>query len=206
MKSIINDFREALMDTVSILYSTFYKKVKKTSHTALSDVEVEFETVEEIMIPKQNSTDSFRKGELFENYVRAKIFPKSLYTLVHRTHTHETNCEDFVESSLLPDFLFRCNASKKEFYVECKFRTNKMGEKYEWCKYYQLERYRALNEEKPTLLILGTGGQAGFPEKISLIPLVELRYTGLYPSFLDKYSIDKEIAVQPAFLQNLITG
>jgi hypothetical protein len=54
-----------------------------------------------------NAPESFRKGEAFEDYVRQVIFPASDYKLVHRTHSYHSNRNEFVESSLLTDFLFR---------------------------------------------------------------------------------------------------
>lgn len=129
-------------------------------------------------------------GEAFESYIRKFTFPKKHYKLLHRTPNFEYNQEDFVESSLLPDFEFQCLKTGEEFYVEAKFRSgdNKYEGKIEWCKPSQLKRYQKVNRQQKVFIILGLGAEASNPERLILFPLSAGNFCGLYNSFLDKYS------------------
>ncbi len=136
---------------------------------------------------------SFQKGEDFENYVRDRIFTNEHFTIVDRTHNYEMNVKDFIENSLNPDFLFRCKKSKKVFYTELKYRNHINAEgKYEWCNYRQLLRYKKFGLQTTTFIILGLGGLSTAPKDIALIPIEEIKYTALFPSFVNRYLIDSQ--------------
>jgi hypothetical protein len=147
------------------------------------------------MIDDANTPQSFKIGEQFENYVRKFLFVDNYYDIIERTHDYKTN-QDYVQSSLKPDFKFRDRGSKKEFYVEAKFRTSLFNNKIVWCNDKQLTRYLAYNKEKPVFLILGRGDNPKYPEFLSLIPLTQAKYTGLFPSQAEKFKIqaDKPIS------------
>ena len=87
--------------------------------------------------------DSFEKGEKFEKFVLDKLFQSSHYDLVHQTNTTSQNQYRFVENSLKPDFKFRCKRTKREFYVEAKYRSdfNRYDDKIEVMRPDQFERY-----------------------------------------------------------------
>jgi hypothetical protein len=51
------------------------------------------------IIDDLNKPESFKKGDAFENYVRANLFIQSHYDLVHLTHDYNTNKNDFVEET-----------------------------------------------------------------------------------------------------------
>jgi hypothetical protein len=140
------------------------------------------------MIEEANTPESFKTGEKFENYVRQLLFIDKHYDLVERTHNYVTN-KDHVESSLKPDFTFRDKVTKKEFYVEAKFRTGVFNGKIMWCNEKQLARYLEHNKQKPVFLILGVGGDPKSPEFVSLIPLAQAKYTGLFLSIVEKFEI-----------------
>jgi hypothetical protein len=99
------------------------------------------------------------------------------------------------ESSLKPDFKFRDKKTKKEFYIEAKFRTGEYQGKIVWCNDSQLKRYKQYNKETPVFLLLGVGGDPEYPEFLALIPLAAAKYTGLFPSYIEKYEVklDKPI-------------
>ena len=134
--------------------------------------------------------ESFSKGEEFEEYVRKVVFPKDKYDLVHRSHKYADNKEDYVETSLYPDFAFRCKESNREFFVEVKFRNGTYYKnKIEWCKPYQLKRYKELAAtDSPIFIALGLGDNPSKPSETFIIPLNKIEYTAFYDSFLDKYS------------------
>jgi hypothetical protein len=146
------------------------------------------------MIDEATTPQSFKIGEQFENYVRDFLFVDNYYDMLERTHNYKTN-QDYVQSSLKPDFKFRDKWTKKEFYVEAKFRTGLYNNKIIWCNDKQLARYLDYNKEKPVFLILGMGESPKYPEFLSLIPLTQAKYTGLFPSYAEKFEIHIDKAV-----------
>ena len=140
------------------------------------------------MIDDATTPQSFKMGEQFENYVRECLFIDKYYDILERTHNYKTN-QDYVQSSLKPDFKFRDRLTKKDFYVEAKFRTSDYKGKIVWCNDKQLSRYLDYNKERPVFLILGMGGNPKSPEFLSLIPLMQAKYTGLFPSHAEKFEI-----------------
>lgn len=147
------------------------------------------------MIDEATTPQSFKMGQTFEEYVREFLFIDKYYKILERTHDYKTN-KDYVQSSLKPDFKFLDNWTKREFYVEAKFRTGLYNNKIVWCNDKQLNRYFDYNREKPTFLILGMGDNPKYPEFLSLIPLSQAKYTGLFPSHAEKFeiAIDKPIS------------
>ncbi len=139
------------------------------------------------MIDEATTPESFKMGQKFEDYVREFLFPGNYYDLLERTHDYNANSKDYVESSLKPDFKFRDKWAKKEFYVEAKFRTSDYRRKIVWCNDKQLLRYQQYNKEKPVFLILGMGDNPTYPKFLSLIPLSQAKYTGLFPSVVEKF-------------------
>ena len=61
---------------------------------------------------------SFQKGEAFEEYLRNRIFTKSQYSIVEKTHGFHENNGDYIESTLHPDFKLRDLTNDREFYLE----------------------------------------------------------------------------------------
>lgn len=113
-----------------------------------------------------NKEASFRKGEEFENYVRNNLFTKDKYGLIERTHSYESNKNDFIESTLKADFKFRHNLTGKEFYVEAKWRQNLYYEHLEFSYPDQLKRYKTYSKQVPFYVVIGLGGTANNPDKI----------------------------------------
>jgi len=149
---------------------------------------------------------SFKKGEAFEEYLRDRIFPEELYTLFHQTHGYEQNDKRFVESSLLPDLGFYPVRTKKKFYVEAKYRSSFVGDKLEWAKDYQLKRYREIDRDTPVFIAIGLGGEPKHPDKLFLIPVSHIKYTGLFGSFLKPYELSGKKAVEQETLWKLRTS
>ena len=142
--------------------------------------------------------DSFVKGEEFEEYVRTYLFPLSDYDLVHKTHDYNSNNEDYVESSLKPDFELRDRKTGEEFFVEAKWRSGRYNRenKIEWSNQKQLRRYKAIDKnEHKVFIVLGFGDTPQRPEEIILFPISGCNYYALFDSFLDKYSfyVDKPV-------------
>lgn len=140
-------------------------------------------------------TDSFEKGEKFEKFVLDKLFTSSHYDLVHQTNSTLQNQYRFVENSLKPDFKFRCKRTKREFYVEAKYRSdfNRYDDKIEIMRPDQFERYSEIQRDEniAVFVIIGYQGTADWPALLSLIPLQQLLYLEAYPTFLKKFNIPK---------------
>tara|TARA_B110000240_G_scaffold197926_1_gene255194 strand:+ start:1705 stop:2667 length:963 start_codon:yes stop_codon:yes gene_type:complete len=138
---------------------------------------------------------SFRKGEDFEKYVEQSLFLKKDFDLVHRTNNFDQNKNRFAENTLHPDFKFRCKKTNNEFYIEAKFRSKfNQNDKLEIMSLAQKERFIIIQkkEKVPVFIVIGYEGWSNNPDKISLIPLNELIYLELYPTFLQKFNIEKE--------------
>lgn len=137
--------------------------------------------------------ESFRKGEEFEKFVENNLFAESDYTLIHRTNNYSQNKIRFSENTLMPDFKFRCKKTLKEFYIEVKYRSNfNANNKISVISFPQLERFRKIQntENVPVYIVIGYGGSPSNPDELSLIPIDELAYLELYPSFLKNYKIN----------------
>ena len=151
------------------------------------------------MIDEANTPESFKTGEKFEEYVRKFLFTDKHYNILERTHSFQTN-KDYVQSSMKPDFKFFDKLNKKEFYVEAKFRTGLYKDKIQWCNPQQLERYVEYSKTCPVFVIIGMGEKPDYPEYLTLIPLSQAKYTGLFPSHADKFSIPIDSPVHPKSL------
>lgn len=137
--------------------------------------------------------DSFKIGEEFEKYVREKVFTKDRYALIERTHNAKTNGEDFVESSLKPDFKFRNKKTRKEFYVEAKFRSKLYMGKLEFCKQKQLERYKSYTKECPVYIIVGFGGESSNPQQLYIEDVNKLEFPAIYEYKLKELDLQSNL-------------
>jgi|TARA_Y100000310_G_scaffold267745_1_gene279892 hypothetical protein len=133
----------------------------------------------------------FVKGEDFEHYVEMCLFPENKYDLIYRTPSETTNAERFVESSLYPDFQFRDRKTKRNFWVEAKYRQDSYKNKIMWATEAQLKRYKEYDKKLPVFVAIGVGGYgtASIPEFLFIVPVRQIQYVGLYDSFLRKYEI-----------------
>ncbi len=149
--------------------------------------------------------ESFRKGEQFEAYVRKYVFPPDRYQLLHKTHSYQSNQEDFAASSLYPDYGFKCLETGRNFYVEVKFREGVYHrDKIEWCKPFQLRRYQEIDrKDSPVFLALGLGTDARSPQEVFIIPVAKVEHCAFYDSFLDKYQFYLQKPVFAGYLWKL---
>lgn len=133
--------------------------------------------------------ETYVKGDEFEHCVRKHLFTREEYDLVAQTHDYKANENDFVESSKDPDFKFRSRRSGREFFVEVKYRSGFRRGAVEWCKPYQLERYKEIATAVPVLVAIGVGGRPESPEHVYIVPVEEIRYRTLLTSFLRHYEV-----------------
>ncbi|SRX56131.1 hypothetical protein [Aequorivita sp. CIP111184] len=138
--------------------------------------------------------ESFKKGDLFEKFVETELFKATVYVLVSRTNNYDQNKVRYAEDTLRPDFKFRCKKTEQEFYVEAKYRSRfKADKKIEVISYGQIERFKVFQKEEniPIFIAIGYGGVPDNPKNVSLIPLDQLSYLELYPTFLKRFNINK---------------
>ncbi len=149
---------------------------------------------------------SFLKGEDFENCLRTKVFKKENFELIMKTHDFHENKKDYVESSLYPDYYFRdkniADNEKNELWVEAKYRENLYKGKIQWCNDKQLARYKEFGKGKEVRIAIGFGGRPKNPEKIYIIPLNEIQYSGLYPNSIAEFEFTDK---RKNIIDNLLT-
>ncbi len=144
--------------------------------------------------------ESFVKGEEFEEYVRKYLFPKGKYTLLHRTHNYKSNKDDYIEETKEPDFMFRVINSGKEFYVEAKYRSSYYNGAVEWCKAYQLRRYKEINHKTPLYVVIGIGEQPSAPGHVFFVPVGNIKYPRLFRSYLKAYDVRPDRPIDESLL------
>lgn len=118
------------------------------------------------------------------------MFIDRYYDLIEKTHSYQENRKDFVYFSLNPDYKFRDKWNRRQFYVEAKFRSGIYQNKIIWCNEKQLFWYQQINKTVPVFLILGVGSDPSYPEALSLIPLSQAKYTGLFLSVVERFEIE----------------
>jgi len=148
--------------------------------------------------------ESFDKGEDFENYIQKYLFPKEKYDIVHQTQDYVKNKDRYVETTKLPDFMFKSKDTKKQFYIEAKFRSSYFDDSIEWGKEYQLKRYLEINKETPVFIVIGVGGSAGSPKEIFVVPIKHIKYTKLFKSVLKKFEFKTKQIINPHQLWRLL--
>lgn len=143
-----------------------------------------------------SKAEAHRRGEAFEDYVERNILAKH-FSLRYRTPSYAETQVQYNEDALLPDFRFYCAYQKKEFWVEAKFREATMDGKVEWCRYDQLQRYRGVNQRMPVFVAIGLGGRPEWPERLFIVPLDALNYTGVYLSILQPFEVKPGQPIAP---------
>lgn len=146
-----------------------------------------------IRMEKNYNENSWTKGEQFENFVQNTIFPNSQYELLHRTNDYSQNSARYVQSSLKPDFQFKCRITGKIFYVEAKFRSKTFQEKYDILSQQQFQSFPDINSgDSPIFIAFGYGGKAEDPDFVSLIPFKGATERSISPEKVHEFNIAKE--------------
>lgn len=146
------------------------------------------QTLKALLKETSSSVDHFDTGEIFENYVRQVIFPKEYYDILHRTPKHDYG--EFIESSLKPDFKFRDKMTKREFYVEAKYRNCIVDGRIPLFKMNQLTRYKRYNKYTKVYILLGFGNDPYDPKFLALIPVDRLKYDDITFGYARQFEID----------------
>ncbi len=133
----------------------------------LSPAPIELKTVDEAK----------EKGNLFEGFVVTK-FSKEYFTLKEWVGDKYVN-GIYAQTTTNPDLLigFTSGSFKKEFAVECKYRSKFKEGKLRWAYYRQIENYRKYEATKkiPVFVAIGVGGDPDNPNDLFVVPLNKLR-------------------------------
>ncbi|AEK19511.1 hypothetical protein GYY_03160 [Methanococcus maripaludis X1] len=162
------------------------------NHNDLSKKDLGTPSIEEDIAKTEFKKLCNKKGKDFENYVMDNLFPKESFDLLYVTPDAKTNERRYVECSRKPDLQFRDKKTGNIFYVECKYRSRLFNEKFEWASNVgQAERYRNIEylEEIPVYVAMGLMGASDNPKKVFLMPLKDIKYSGLFLSVLRNYEI-----------------
>lgn len=151
-----------------------------------------------------NTPESFKKGQKFEDFTREVIFSGDRYILIKKTHDYKQNSSDYVQDSMDPDFKFECKDTKKQFYVESKFRSWFYQGKIEFCKIGQLKRLQEINKKDPVFILIGLDGEPEDPEYVCLIPMNDIKSNSLTEKFLENYDIAHNVSIPSKRLWSLI--
>ncbi len=142
-------------------------------------------------IKMETSGDSFVVGLRFENHVN-NLFSKKYFSIAEKTHSTKTNQEQYVESSMNPDFVYKYMPTGELFAVECKYRSGLARGVLSWTYPTQLKRYQEFSYQRkiPVFIVIGLGGYDDKPKEMFCIPLKDAKYPDLYPSVFNKFSRD----------------
>ena len=151
-----------------------------------------------------NTPESFKKGQKFEEFIRKEIFTEDRYKLLKKTHDYKQNNADFVHETLEPDYKFECLGTKRQFYVEAKFRSWFYKGKLEIFGKSQFERLKEINKTIPVFVIIGIDNKPDDPTYVCLVPMNDIKSPSLTEEFLEDYDIAHNISLSSKKLWNLI--
>lgn len=132
---------------------------------------------------KHEKKGAFAKGESWQEEVKDVYFPASDYDLLHESPAFESGGRRN-EAALDPDLKFRNKKDKTVFWVECKYRSKLFDGKVSWCKYSQFKRLKSGYKEPVYIAFCLTCKEI---TGVYIVPLDDIQYTDLYPSFFKKY-------------------
>lgn len=153
-----------------------------------------------------NTPESFKKGEEFEDFVRNQFFTDERFKLIHKTQGYSQNSRDYVENSKQPDFTFQCLETKRDFYVEAKYRSEVNDQGFvQYANPGQFDRHRKLNAEKPVFICLGLDGKPGSPKYAFVIPIGRIKSVYLDEDFLTEFEISTKSPITARKLWSLVS-
>lgn len=138
------------------------------------------------------------KGEIFEQYVRKRLFDYNHYELLDRAPRYTADREQFALSALRPDFKFRERKTGLVFLVEAKYRTlYDKNNLIRWSYRAQRERYLAYNREYPTFLLIGLGRHPERPDLLGLLPITQANYNCLFLKHIKQFKTPVDQPIPP---------
>lgn len=127
----------------------------------------------------------WEKWELWERGVRG-YFPPENFVMVDHPREY---VDRYSEANEKPDYTFRIRETGEEFYVECKYRSNIIGDMVDVCKVRQIYRYRDQAKQKAFYIFLYldcSGDRRGY----YFFPLSVVKNCKLFYSRIKNYRVD----------------
>lgn len=169
------------------VYSTSGKDSKVEEVVEKSDI-VDNSDVKSIT-ERDDADLNYKNGLNFEKFVVKKFSPK--YFKVKEWAGDKFVEGVYAETNQHPDLLMEFIGYKqnKEFAVECKWRQKLYKNGLDFSNPQQLDRYRDYAKKKgvSVFMVLGLGGTGDNPEKLYVVPLVEISKPFMHISELKKY-------------------
>jgi hypothetical protein len=136
----------------------------------------------------ETQTKAERIGETFERHIVNMLNPH-YFDIVEWTTDLSNKHHRQVESDMYPDLTVRYKPTGEQFAIECKFRSRLYNGMLHWTNDTQRARYLefALRRNIPVFIVIGLGGTPDNPRSIYCLPLIEAKYSQLYPSVYKKY-------------------
>jgi hypothetical protein len=139
--------------------------------------------------PEESSDESNRNRFEFEQFVASRFQPQEF------THSHSRSGQFYSgiydPGNPDPDLVFNFQSGNEnlKFAVECLWLNRVDQDQIGIGKDYQIANYFEFQENKkiPVFLIIGLGGRPGKPEGVYIIPLSDVKGTGLPFDFLHPY-------------------
>jgi len=128
-----------------------------------------------LTFPDNGLSENERKGQLFEDYIISRFAPAD-YSLIEKVNDY-TSRHHATERSKYADLVFRKEATKEQFAVECKYRsrwTQSHGKlALAWVEQRKIDDYNQFSKERDidVIIVFGVGGTPDKPEEVFALPL-----------------------------------
>ncbi len=136
------------------------------------------------------SSDSYKKGSLFEEYI-IKLFNQDSFEIVKWRRSARLEDRILLEDCANPDLeLVFSRHRKYHFAVECKWREKFVEGKITWATELQICSYRTFENRRriPVFVAIGVGGEPSKPQRLFVTPLRNIeKYSAVYESDLIPY-------------------
>lgn len=139
-------------------------------------------------------SENERKGQQFEDYIISR-FATVDYSLIEKVNDY-TSRHHATERSKYADLVFRKEATKEQFAVECKYRSGWIQSKGKpaltWVEQRKIDDYNQFSSERDidVIIVFGVGGTPSKPEEVFALPLRMLQKPlPPYQDFLRKFAV-----------------
>jgi hypothetical protein len=127
-------------------------------------------------VPSQSQLDAKQKGDDFEKFMVKKFSPR--YYKIKEWRGDKFVDGLYAETNKDPDIVleYNWNGRQQQFAIECKYRSSFYQGAVEWAKERQVLHYQAFMQRTniPTFIVLGMGGTPTDPQRVYIIPVLEV--------------------------------
>lgn len=155
-------------------------------------------------------SENERKGQQFEDYIISRFAPAD-YSLIEKVNDY-TSRHHATERSKYADLVFRKEATKEDFAVECKYRsdwiTSKGKPALTWVEQRKIDDYNQFSNDRniDVIIVFGVGGTPDNPGEVFALPLRMLQKPlPPYKEFVSKFRVPDGALEYDARQHNLKT-